>query len=81
LKRRRIFSKGIAVKGEVVDFKLRFSSKILSRVPIIRFMTEEGRVIESDYTTSAIGMHFEKGMGVTIIYDKDKPRSFFLKDE
>ncbi|WP_173002959.1 DUF3592 domain-containing protein [Chitinophaga sp. SYP-B3965] len=81
LKRTNIFSKGITVKGEVVDFKLRFSSNILSSVPIIRFKTEEGRIIESEYTTSAFGIHFELGMEVTIIYSKDRPTSFFLKEE
>lgn len=81
MKRTRIFSKGITVKGEIIDFKFRFRSKILSRVPVVRFKTDEGKVIESGYTTSAIGSYFEKGMEVTIIYNKDRPSSFFLKDE
>ncbi|WP_343703050.1 DUF3592 domain-containing protein [Chitinophaga sp.] len=80
-RRKRLLRSGVASVGEVVGFRYGVSNRIFSKSPIIRFVTDEGEIIESEHIVRADFTSYQKGMKVTIMYDLKAPKIFLIKDD
>jgi hypothetical protein len=81
LKRKRILSRGVIVKGEIVDIKYRVGAQMTSGLPVVRFRIREDKTIKLAYRTSVFWSSLRKGKEVTVIYDKNRPTSFLIKGD
>ncbi|RPE08303.1 DUF3592 domain-containing protein [Chitinophaga lutea] len=80
-KKRRLLTMGLQAEGEVVAFKYRFSNKMFTQSPVIRFVTNKNKIIETAYSVSIIFTSYKKGEKVTVLYDADKPEDFLIQEE
>lgn len=80
-KRKRLLANGLRAEGEVTGFKYRFANTILSRFPVIRFVTADNRIVEAPYSVTTLFVFYEKGSKFPVIYDADKPEDFLLDTE
>ena len=81
LKTKKISVKGVEAEGIV--FYIVESDNINSHAnyPVIRFLTSEKEWITEEYDISAGPNLFKKGQRVSVIYNPDNPREFFIKSE
>ena len=71
--------KGIEVEGVIFDIAP--SNNVDSRAyyPLIRFVTAKKEWITEEYGISTMLGGFKKGQKVTVIYNSDNPKEFFVK--
>lgn len=80
----RINTKNIAKNGEqaegvVFDIVESDNIKSQAKYPIIRFVTSKKEWITEQYNISTLPGLFKKGQKVTIVYNPDNPKEFFVK--
>jgi len=76
-----IAKNGVQTEGVVFDTVQNNSVQSSANYPIIRFVTLEKVRITEKYNISAVPGYLKKGQKVTVIYNADNPREFFVKSK
>jgi len=75
----KIAKNGLEAEGIVYDFVAGDNNESNTKYPIIRFVTSKKEWITETYAISSILGFFKKGQVVTVVYDPDNPKEFFVK--
>lgn len=79
LSTQKIGKKGIATEGVIFDIVPSDNADSQANYPLIRFVTAEKEWITEKYSISTMPGFSQKGQKVTIIYNPDNPKEFFIK--
>ena len=79
LKYKKIRRNGVLTEGVVFDLKKEKDFDFQIRYPIIRFCTKKNEWVTEQNKIGALPGLYKKGAIVKIIYDPDKPSSFFIQ--
>lgn len=79
LNTKKIAKIGEQAEGVVFDIVESSDTKSQVRYPIIRFVTSQKEWITEQYSISTLPGFFKKGQKVTIIYNPNNPKEFFVK--
>lgn len=80
IKIQKVRKSGIEADGIIFDLENTVSSDSTVSYPIVRFITEDNQWITQKATISAIPLIYKKGKKVTVIYQKEYPSNFYIKD-
>jgi hypothetical protein len=72
----KIARNGIETEGVVCDI---IPGNKVDSCPLIQFVTLEKEWITEEYSISTISGFLKKGQKVTVVYNPDNPRNFFVK--
>jgi sugar-specific transcriptional regulator TrmB len=75
----KIAKNGLEVEGIVYDFIAGDNNQSNTKYPIIRFVTSKKEWITETYGIGSILGSFKKGQVVTVVYNPDNPKEFFVK--
>jgi Protein of unknown function (DUF3592) len=75
----KIAEKGIETEGVIFDVVPSKNPDSRANYPLIRFVTTEKEWITEEYSVSTIPGLFKKGQKVTVVYNSDNPKEFFVK--
>jgi len=81
LKTKRLSFKGAEAEGIVFDIVESDNINSHANYPIIRFLTSQKEWITEEYDISVTPSLFKKGQRVSVIYNPDNPKEFFIKSE
>lgn len=76
---KRIAKNGIQTEGVVFDTVQSSNIESMAKYPIIRFVTLEKEWITETYNISTVPGLLKKGQKITVIYNPDNPKEFFVK--
>jgi hypothetical protein len=75
----KIAKKGIETEGVIFDVVPSKKPDSRANYPLIRFVTTEKEWITEEYSVSTIPGLFKKGQKVTVVYNSDNPKEFFIR--
>jgi hypothetical protein len=76
-----ISKEGVNVKGIVFEFEQIASTGTSVSYPIVRFLTLQNEWITQKSTAGVVPGFYKKGEELNIIYQKDNPNKFYVKDK
>ena len=76
-----ISKEGIAVEGIIFGLEQSISTGTGVSYPIVRFLTQENEWITQKSTIGVIPGFYKKGEKINILYRKNNPNNFYIKDK
>ncbi|ATL49120.1 hypothetical protein COR50_19160 [Chitinophaga caeni] len=78
IKSRRVFASGEQAEGWVSGFLETYTDRTL-KFPVIRFMTKDNHWITATYDVTT-AWSFKKGQKLAVVYNKENPEEFEVKE-
>jgi hypothetical protein len=78
---KHLLRNGITVSGVIFDFSHGNNQDSFSIFPVVRFLTEENQWVTKSTRLNLTPNLYKKGQEVTVIYQKNDPEHFLIRDK